>query len=195
MINSLGLWTKGQTGPFFVVFISHLRSSTTMENRTTNPQNHHIYQASRRAQLPQNMLPKNLCFSKNHQFRKVMSHNIMCTQNPYHFRNRTLSFPSSNSKAVLGFKAAAARAHRRASEARAVNSSWMCWGRIISGHVHIFFGRYVYKNVFAILGVMKFQFMCFWEEMLFFRLVVWSVGWRKLQITNINIWYIEISAG
>jgi len=71
----------------------------------------------------------------------------------------------------------------------------MCWGRIISGHVQIFFGRYVYKNVFAILGVMKFQFMCFWEEMLFFRLVVWSVGWRKLQITNINIWYIEISAG
>lgn len=138
MINSLGLWTKGQTGPFFVVFISHLRSSTTMENRTTNPQNHHIYQASRRAQLPQNMLPQNLCFSKNHQFRKVMSHNIMCTQNPYHIRNRTLSFPSSNSKAVLGFKAAAARAHRRASEARAVNSSWMCWGRIISGHVHIF---------------------------------------------------------
>ena len=35
-----------------------------MENRTTNPQNHHIYQASRRAQLPQNSSPQNLCFSK-----------------------------------------------------------------------------------------------------------------------------------
>ena len=56
-----------------------------MENRTTNPQNHHIYQASRRAQLPQNMLPQNLCFSKKSiNFRKVKKvNNIMCTKNPY----------------------------------------------------------------------------------------------------------------